>query len=320
MKLSIIVPIYNVEQYVLRCVQSIYQQGLSDDDFELILVNDGTQDNSFKRIESIISGHSNIIVLEQSNQGLSAARNTGLSKASGDYLLFLDSDDLLVNNSLFRLLSIIEENEVDMIVAGFVKMDNHEISKFNGCYDSEFQIEIKSSSDMFLHDFNPSECYVWRTIYRKDFINENNLYFIPGLYFEDVPFTTECYLKAKKCVKTSLIFYVYRQRDNSIVSSVNLNKIYDLNTVLAHLCEMRKTYSWSPDISRKLMDTIFMTFSMAVWYVSHNSELMKQRRLFVSDLKKKQPSILFDNGFKQLFVSFLYRLMPLTYIRLRSLL
>ena len=71
MKLSIIVPVYNVEQYVLRCVQSIYQQGLSEDEFEVILVNDGTQDDSFDRIESVIIEHSNIIIVEQSNQGLS---------------------------------------------------------------------------------------------------------------------------------------------------------------------------------------------------------------------------------------------------------
>ena len=319
MKLSIIVPVYNVEQYVLRCVQSIYQQGLSEDEFEVILVNDGTQDDSFNRIESVIIEHSNIIIVEQSNQGLSAARNTGMLKASGDYFIFLDSDDLLVNNTLSQLLSFLEVNEVDMLVAGFVKMDNRDIDSFNGNYGSEFLTDLKSSYNMFLHDFNPYECYVWRTIYRKDFLNNNNIRFIPGLYFEDVPFTTECFLKAKKCAKTSLVFYVYRQRENSIVSTVNIKKIYDLNTVLAYLWDKWEDRSFSLDVRRRIMDTIFMTFSMAVWYVSHNPELMKQRHSFITDLNNKVPNLNFNNGFKQKFVSVFYHLMPITYIRIRSL-
>ena len=86
--------------------------------------------------------------------------------------------------------------------------------------------EYKSGEELFLIDLNPQQCYVWRTLYRKAFLDDNNLRFISGIYFEDVPFTTESYLKAHKCIKTSLTFYIYRQRNDSIVSTLNIKKIF----------------------------------------------------------------------------------------------
>ena len=85
MRLSLIIPVYNVEQYIRPCIESIFKQGLNDDDFEVVLVNDGTLDNSFEQIKDIIESHQNIQVVEQENQGLSVARNTGMKYASGDY-------------------------------------------------------------------------------------------------------------------------------------------------------------------------------------------------------------------------------------------
>lgn len=319
MKLSIIVPIYNVEQYVRPCVHSIYRQGLPEEEFEVILVNDGTQDNSFEKISDIISSHDNIFVLEQSNQGLSAARNTGLSKASGQYILFLDSDDLLIDNTLPQLLSLTNNHLVDLLIAGFVKLNNKEIDSFANTLPVEILTEEKSASEIFLQDFNPKQCYVWRTIYRKQFLDENKLLFIPGIYFEDVPFTTECLLKAKDCIKTTLTFYIYRQRENSIVSSINLKKILDFNTVLSKLWDMYKGLVLPIEIQRQLMNTIFTTFSISIWYVSHNHQLLLRRKEIISDLNQKVPDLYFANGLKQKILSIVFRIIPCTYIKIRAL-
>lgn len=319
MKLSIVVPVYNVEQYILPCIQSIFRQGLSEEDFELILVNDGTEDNSFDMISDIISGHNNIVVIEQSNQGLSVARNTGLSKASGQYVLFLDSDDLLIDNTLSQLLTLTNDHVVDLLIAGFVKKNNEEINTLNTSITTDYIIEYKTASDYFLNEFNPEQCYVWRTIYRKAFLDEHQLRFIPGIYFEDVPFTTECLLKAKDCIRTTLVFYVYRQRENSIVSSINLKKILDFNTVFARLWEMYTTYSLPVEIKKQLMNTIFKSFSVSMWYVSHNQLLLARRKEIVSDLKEKIPRLHFTNGFKQRMISFLIHYAPCTYLKLRTL-
>ena len=318
MKLSIIVPVYNVEQFIRPCILSIYRQSLQEKDFEVILVNDGTQDNSFEKISDIIDEHNNIIIVEQSNQGLSAARNTGLSRASGQYILFLDSDDLLIIDTLSPLLTLINENTIDLLIAGFVKLNSEAIESFNNNCSSGLVVEKKTASEIFLHDFNPRQCYVWRTIYRKAFLNNHNIRFIPGIYFEDVPFTTECLLKATNCIKTDFTFYIYRQRENSIVSSINLKKIIDFNTVIAKLWDIYVKESHSIEIQKQLMNTLFTTFSISVWYVSHNHLLFSQRKTVLTDLNQKVPHLRFTNGYKQRMTSLVFRVAPSFYIWLHS--
>jgi glycosyltransferase involved in cell wall biosynthesis len=119
-QLSIIVPVYNVEKYVYECVDSIFRQGLDENIFEVIIVNDGTKDNSMAVIRELIASRSNIIVIEQDNLGLSVARNNGIAKATGEYILMIDSDDLLIDSSLQLLLNRALETKVDLVVADFL--------------------------------------------------------------------------------------------------------------------------------------------------------------------------------------------------------
>ena len=317
-KLSIIVPIYNVEEYIRPCLESIFQQGLGDDYFELILVNDGTKDNSFKKIDDIVANHSNVIIVEQDNQGLSIARNSGLKRAKGQYVLFLDSDDLLLDSSLSQLLDLALESSADLVIADFIKLDNDEILSMSVKANQDIIVEEKSGIDVFLHNFNPQQCYVWRTLYSKEFLNKNRLCFIPNLYFEDIPFTTECYLKAKKCIVTNSVFYIYRQRDNSIVSTINMRKLIDMNKILEYLWKMKNEMKLVPNVDKQLMNVIFVTFSIAIWYISHDVMLLKNRKQFVLDLKSRVPKLEFTNGIKQRLVSILFKYIPCTYIWLRA--
>jgi len=117
MDLSIIVPVYNVEQYIRTCIESIYKQGLDEDRFEVLIVNDGTKDRSMEVIQDIIAQHKNIVVINQENQGLSMARNNGMAKAKGQYILLTDSDDMLIDGSLKPLLDMALETEADLVVA-----------------------------------------------------------------------------------------------------------------------------------------------------------------------------------------------------------
>ena len=319
MNLSIIVPVYNVEKYIHTCVESIFCQHLDEACFELILVNDGTKDNSFGEIDDLVKAHDNIVILEQENRGLSAARNTGLAKASGEYVLFLDSDDLLIYGTLPLLLEKALQSEADMIVADYIKLTDEQITNYHTKSLSRIESTEKGGMDFFVNGFNPQECYVWRTLYRRAFLESNQLRFVPGIYFEDVPFTTKCYLKAEKCIRFPLIFYVYRQRADSIVASVNMKKLTDLNTVLEYLQTMKRDYSLPANVELKLSDTMFSTFSSAVWYLSHDKKLLARRNEYVKDLKDRKVSLKFSHGMKQRIVSLLFRLMPNTYIKLRSL-
>ena len=112
--LSICLPVYNVEDYIRPCLESIFRQGLDEECFEVILINDGTKDN-------------NIIVVNQKNQGLSVVRNNGIGIAKGEYILMPDSDDLLIDNSLPPLLKEAISSKADLVVADFLKMDDEEI-------------------------------------------------------------------------------------------------------------------------------------------------------------------------------------------------
>ena len=319
MKLSIIVPVYNVEPYIRSCLESILKQELDDTECEIILVNDGTQDDSFGQIQDIIDQHHNIVRIDQDNQGLSGARNTGLLYAKGDYILFVDSDDLLVENSVARLLQIALEASADLVVADFLKLSDEEILAYHHDCSRECGIQEKTGSELFMEDLRPDQNYVWRTLYRRAFLEENNLKFIHGICYEDMPFTPECYLKAKKCVRTSCVLYLYRMGHTSITSTMSPKKAMDLNKVITRIWELKDMEGITRNERQRLLDNLFATFSFELWCISHNKNVLDDRRAIVSDLMNKVPDLWFSHGLKQLIVSSLFRLFPNTYLKLRSI-
>ncbi len=122
--LSIIIPVYNVEKYIRTCLESVYKQGINDENFEVIIINDGTKDRSIQIIKDIISQHNNIIVYNQENQGISSTRNKGIELARGKYIFMLDSDDLLVENSLSIIMDKALSSKYDLIVADYKEMND----------------------------------------------------------------------------------------------------------------------------------------------------------------------------------------------------
>jgi glycosyltransferase involved in cell wall biosynthesis len=241
-----------------------------------------------------------------------------LTKATGDYVLFLDSDDLLVPFSLAPLLREAGKQKPDMVIAGFVKLNDDDIRKGFVPTETEATFSDTTGEEFFLGPFNPRECYVWHTLYRKDFLDANNLRFIEGIYFEDVPFTTECYLKAGRCLYTPQPIYIYRQHSGSICSTITMPKILDINRVLAFLW---KLYCQTQDsrIKAQLMNTIFDNFCVETWFITHNKQLLAGRREFITDLLQRIPDLHFTGGLKARLISCLFRLMPNTYLWLRSL-
>lgn len=225
-QLSIIVPVYNVEKYISLCIETIYKQKLDEERFEVIIVNDGTVDKSMEVIEDIIEEHKNIFVINQENLRLSVARNNGIAVAKGEYILMIDSDDLLIENSLSGLLDLALEEEVDLLVADFLEM-NDELITSSSSYvqQNRFEFKRKTGIQLFLDDLNPNQCFVWRTLFKRSFISENNLKFVSGIRYQDVPFTHEAYLKANNCIKTSWLLNIYRKnRPGASTHSFNLKK------------------------------------------------------------------------------------------------
>lgn len=314
--LSIIVPVYNVEKYIRPCIESIFKQGLDESCFEVIIVNDGSTDKSMEMITDIISQHNNIIVINQENLSLSVARNNGIALAKGEYILMPDSDDLLIENSLKPLLDKAIETKVDMIAADFIPMEDEEISNIQTIPQKDFHVKEETGEQFFIEDLNPKACYVWRTLYRREFLIKEKLGFYPGIRFQDIPFTHECYLKAKKCLRISWILNIYRKWPGASTNNYDLIKAKDLCTAIALTWKL-KHMSLNPAVAIKLQDNIWRSYSDMIFLTCHELKSRKDRIHVIDYLKKEVPDLYFQNGKRQQFATFFYRNMPHTYIQLR---
>lgn len=310
-QLSIIIPVYQVENYIRACLESIYRQGMKEDSFEVIVVNDGTKDRSMEVIQDIIKKHSNITVINQENQGLSMARNNGMAKAKGEYILMPDSDDLLIENSLKPLLEKALESQADLIVADFLKMTNEQISNLQNISYKEFHVQEKTGKKLFLEDLNPHECFVWRTLYRRGYILDNGLQFTPGICCQDVPFIHEAYIKARKCLRTSWLLNIYRiGRTGSASISFNKKRALDYPIIISKTWELTKLEGLTSEVLRKLQNDVHTSFSVFVHDIYFGIKDSKFRVFLLKEFKRNTPDLFFSNGFNQLIHSITFRYLP----------
>ena len=316
-KLSIIVPVYNVEPYIRPCLESIFKQGLDENDSEVIIVNDGSTDKSMEMIADMICQHNNITVINQENQGLSVARNNGIAASRGEYILMPDSDDLLIENSLQSLLDIALKTKVDIVIANYLKMSNEEIALYKPIQRTEITIKEKTGEEVFLEDLNPYECYVWRSIFKKTFIVENDLKFYPGIRYQDIPFTHDCYLKAKKCIRTSQLLNIYRERPGSATFSFKLFKATDYSIAIAQTWKLTYLNNLSPQLLKKLKNDIFISISMLLYHISHDESSFSKKKKRIKFLKELTPSLTFQDGINQRIFSLLYNYCPTALLFLR---
>lgn len=215
-KLSIIIPVYNVEAYVGRCIESCLKQDSSPSEYELLIVNDGSQDGSMDVVRQYAQLHDNIRIVEQENAGLSAARNRGICEAIGEYVWFVDSDDFIENDVLGKLINDCYSQELDVLCFGL------QLSYSNGSKEP-FIITDESKGDVLrgerfvsLVGMPPA---AWCAIYRKKFLFDNNLDFLEGVIHEDQEFTPRAYYLAQRIKYLPLVTYNYFQREGSIMTS-----------------------------------------------------------------------------------------------------
>lgn len=229
MKLSIIIPCYNVEKFVQKCTESVLvQKGL---DFEIILVNDGSKDNTLHILENLAQTDSRIKVINQENQGLSGARNTGIEKATGEYIMFVDADDWLESNA-FDIISKNFNNE-DLFCFSYNRVFDNKITprdlKIEGSFDANFiQRRMVGLIGKELSDPSQADSLVtvWGKIYKSDFIKKNNIQFVETNIFgnEDAFFNIQYLEFASNSKVLNLPLYNYRK--NNYLSYTNLYKPY----------------------------------------------------------------------------------------------
>lgn len=222
-KISIVVPIYNVELYLRECIESLVNQNLPSAEYEIILVNDGSTDRSGEIAKEYVDKFDNITFYEQVNQGQAVARNLGLNKAQGEYVMFVDSDDYLEKNILKRMYDEAVANNNDILITGF------NVQQKDGDYHNQTDLKIfntnLSGADALLQGLNiGSTC---TRLYKRELLSNNNIYFKAGIKHEDVYFNIEVYPLAKSIRSLDLYTYNYRWNEGSTDRSfdrVNITK------------------------------------------------------------------------------------------------
>lgn len=309
MDLSIIIPVYNVEKYIRPCIESIFKQGLNENDFEVIIVNDGSTDKSMELIDDIINQHKNITVINQENQGLSVARNNGIAAAKGEYILMPDSDDLFIKNSLKPIIEKAVQTKVDLILADYWPMTNSEIesSSLSMPTISNMVFWEKSGKEMFYEYLKPNYYTVWRTLYKTEFFRQKNLSFVPGIYCQDKPFTHEVYLKADKCLVVSWPIYIYRRHSESISYSMSERYGKDYCICINKMWSLSFNSELSPTLRQKMMDYTYFAFKTLTCRLVHETKDRRLRILIMDYLNIAAPNLSFQNGLKQKICTFLLK-------------
>lgn len=308
-QLSILVPVYKVEKYIRPFFESIFRQNIPDDCYEIIVVNDGTPDRSMEVVADLLKLHDNTMVINQENQGLSVARNTALECAKGEYVLILDSDDLLVDGSLLLLLDKALTTKADLVVADFVNKSDDELETFEPI-QNDIIWEEKTGRKLFMENLSPYACYVWRTLYRRQFLNENHIRFVPGIYVQDIPFTHECYLKANKCVRTNLLLTIYREWGEQSTCKFNMKRIESISIAMGKTWNLRKTVKLSILEDKKLQTNIFTTFCMLLNSTVKNIQGFQNCIRAIDYTSQYAPSLRFTVNKRQKMISLLYSISP----------
>ncbi|MDR1544518.1 MAG: glycosyltransferase [Prevotellaceae bacterium] len=226
-KLSIILPCYNVEKYISRCLDSIYKQNIPETEYEVICVNDCSPDNSREIVLYFQKRHENLILLEHEvNKKLGAARNTGLKAAKGKYIWFIDSDDYIVENCFEKLLNLCEKDNLDLLMFSFYKQID--TLNFVQCENISTN-DIIAGKEFLELFFEPqkilSSCV---KIFNRTFLLENNLFFAENVFWEDADCIYKSIFYAKKIRSIQDAYYYYCLNQESISRTLNSRKIADM--------------------------------------------------------------------------------------------
>lgn len=224
-KVSIIVPVYNVEKYLRKCIDSLINQTLND--IEIICINDGSTDKSLKILKEYKNKDSRIILLNQENSGQSVARNRGIEIAKGEYLGFVDPDDWIDLDYYEKLYNAAISTNVDIATAGIIRITGIKQKKFLQFNEETITENINLK---FERCDVPEKSYIWNKIYKTQKIKEINLKFEEGRIFEDCIFTPQALFFLGKMVTVPNIYYYYLRRGNSTVKQrsekANADSIY----------------------------------------------------------------------------------------------
>lgn len=235
MKISVIIPVYNVEKYVEKCVKSVLEQEFSD--YEIIVVDDGSTDRSSEIVNKLYKENGDKIkIITQKNKGLGGARNTGIENASGEYLFFLDSDDYIAKNALKDLYNQAKKEKLDILIFNALMVDesDKDLGICKGC----------SRNDIFnLKKYPKLLCELpgaWNKLYRTSLFIDNDIRYPNKVWYEDIRTTLKLYPYAERVGYIDEIYYYYLQRENSIMQSNKSSKVIEIRDAIQDVVDYYK--------------------------------------------------------------------------------
>lgn len=293
-KISIIVPIYNVENYIKRCMDSLVAQAF--DDYEIIAVNDGTLDNSMAYVYELQKEYHNIIICEQENGGLSAARNTGMEYARGEYVMFCDSDDELQINCLQMLYDEVKRNDLDMLLydAECICDEGTEQCKADNPYlRLEITEKVCDGSSMLQELLIKKEYLASACLYlmKKGLWIDNNFKFHEKILHEDELFTPIAIVNARRIEHRNWMFYKRHIREGSIMTGNNVDKrMKSLSIVIKELikfmnCKLKTIEE--KEIFKLLISNHVKFFLGQTLIINEMDDELKESRKEIITLAKK---------------------------------
>jgi len=297
LRLSIIIPFYNVEPYIAECLDSVYQQDIPEEEYEVICVNDASPDHSRDIVEYYQKKHPNLVLVDHEiNKKLGAARNTGRSIAKGNYIWNVDSDDKIMPNCLGKMLRLCEENDLDVLEFATIRFCGEKVGNMGHVRLTE---GVVSGLD-FMEQLGSAElsqmCVVWRRMIRRAFLDENHI-FSPKINMgEDVPYSFKVLMSAKRMMVISDRCYCYRMNPESLTGEkweptphtlyekcfLNSRMIYDV------AMEVPEQYV---NVRESYLDVARYTLSRYVKYVPRMSSHDRK------EFKKLCRKALFSNSF-----------------------
>ncbi|MDO6759414.1 glycosyltransferase family 2 protein [Tamlana sp. 2_MG-2023] len=245
--ITFVIPMYNVEQYLEKCLNSISSQNLADNTFEVIMVDDESPDNSLEKAKKLASQYPYIKIISQKNKGLGGARNTGIRHAVGKFILFLDADDWLLPSTISKLLQLANKNNLEILEFGanIVSENNEIINSLSMSSHGEIYTGITYYSKI---KYGGSAC---NKLYSIEFLKENKLFFLDKIYGEDFEFNTRAFFYAKRMQAVNNICTAFLQSSNSITrnnSATMKNKyLNDFHVILSSIKSFQALQSKATD-------------------------------------------------------------------------
>lgn len=303
-KVSIIIPVYNVEHYITQCLQSVLGQSYSD--IEVILVDDCSPDRSIEVALDFISSHPRKDVVrilhQERNQGQSCARNTGIKAATGDYVYFLDSDDYIAPDTIALLVDAMEHNDIDLAISGFDVVGDNRFPRFRLPFGSILK------GDEIINSLYREEWHVmpWNKLLRLDFIKKNNLYFVSGIIHEDDLWTFILATKIRSMMAIEGATYFYVVHDEATTGRVTMRHFNCRIKVIELIAQYLTA---NPELQTTAVLSLFERFKMLYMRNIHNKmhnsqcdrklyDVIRDNRIVRGDIKLYPTEHFLSLGYK----------------------